>query len=239
MKRYLIVLIFNFMIFLPAVCQESKSMEVRILFQGLVMDAVDFSPLSNSQIAINNVFTAVSSDDGTFAFYVYRNDTVVFSNLGYKSTILYISDTLSGKEFIAGVYMQSDTLSIGDVVIIPRLSNLRSDILNAKSKTPETFNNAKYNVAISAYQGRNSISSLGTPEDNYAVISQKQKEDAYSRGGIPSDKIAGISPLLLIPAAYLLINGPPELPAPMKPYFSGYEVDQINKKYLEIKRLRE
>jgi hypothetical protein len=63
--------------------------------------------------------------------------------------------------------------------------------------------------------------------------------NAYERGGIPSDKIAGISPLLLIPAAYMLIKGVPEKPEPFRQELTNEEVDQINKKYLEILRKKE
>jgi len=213
--------------------QEKGNAGIRIIFHGLVMDANTLSPLANSQIMINRTFSSVSSDDGTFAFYVNRNDTVVFNSLGYKATILYVSDTLTGREFIAGVYMHTDTLSIGEVVIVPSLRNLKSEILNARSKTPTTFDNARYNVAISAYQGRNSQGKLGDPASNYALLSQKQKIDAFERGGIPSDKMVGLSPLLLIPVAYFLIHGLPEKPAPLKSQLSDQEVDQIQKKYLE------
>jgi hypothetical protein len=198
------------------------------------MDAKTLSPIANSQIMINRAFSSVSGNDGTFAFYVNRNDTVVFKSLGYKSTILYISDTLTGREFIAGIYMNSDTLSIGEVVIVPRFTNLKSEILNARTKTPAIMENARYNVAISAYQGRNSQNKLGDPAANYELLRQKQKVDAYERGGIPSDKMVGISPLLLIPAAYLLIHGLPEKPAPLTPQLNNQEVDQIHKKYLEM-----
>jgi hypothetical protein len=209
MNRLYLYLLFTIFVVHPGTSQDIKDQGLRILFQGIVRDASTFTPVPNSQIMINREFSSVSDIDGVFVFYVYRSDTVVFSSLGYKSTTMLISDTLSGKEFMAGVYMQTDTLAIGDVVIIPRLSNLRSEILNAKNKTPETFNNARYNLAVSAYQGRNSVSSLSSPEDSYAVVIQRQKEDAFSRGGIPSDKILGISPLLLVPAAYMLLKGPP------------------------------
>lgn len=218
--------------------QEKGNAGIRIIFHGLVMDANTLSPLANSQIMINRTFSSVSSDDGTFAFYVNRNDTVVFNSLGYKATILYVSDTLTGREFIAGVYMHTDTLSIGEVVIVPSLRNLKSEILNARSKTPTTFDNARYNVAISAYQGRNSQGKLGDPASNYALLSQKQKIDAFERGGIPSDKMVGLSPLLLIPVAYFLIHGLPEKPAPLKSQLSDQEVDQIQKKYLETLKQR-
>ncbi|TAL72062.1 MAG: hypothetical protein EPN88_05185 [Bacteroidetes bacterium] len=241
MKRIFLLILSVSWIVSPCFCQEKVNTEVRILFQGLVIDASTLSPIPNSQIMINRIFSSVSGDDGTFEFYVHSNDTVLFKRLGYKSTVMYVSDTLTGREFVAGIYMNTDTLSIDEVVIVPRFTNLKSEILNARSKTSPTFGNARYNVALSAYQARNSQGTLGNPADNYALISQKQKVDAYERGGIPSDKIMGISPLLLIPAAYLLIKGIPEKPGPYKSRLTDQELDQLNKKYLEIikqKKLR-
>ena len=95
------------------------------------------------------------------------------------------------------------------------------------------MDNARYNVAISAYQGKTSQGKLGDPVTNYGLIRQQLKVNAYEKGGIPSDQIAGISPLLLIPAAYLLIHGVPEKPAPFEHSLTDKEVEQIQKKYLE------
>jgi hypothetical protein len=238
MKRFYALFITFLIIFFPGYCQENKTSPVRILFHGLVMDASSLEPIANSQILINRKFSSVSDTGGGFAFYVFRRDTVIFKSLGYKSAILNVSDTLTGSEFIAGVYMYVDTLSIGEVVIVPRLTNIRSELYNAGNKTPSTFDNARYNVAISAYQGRTTRNQLGDPATNYELLRQRQKVDAFERGGIPSDKILGISPFMLIPAAYLLIHGLPEKPAPLKPQITRQEVEQINKKYLENLRRR-
>ena len=202
------------------------------------MDASTLEPVSNSQIMINNAFSSVSGVDGSFIFYVSRRDTVTFKSLGYKESVMHISDTLLGPEFIAGIYMSSDTLSIGEVIILPGYVNLKSDILNAKSKAPPGMENARYNVAISAYQGKNSQNILGDPQDNYAVISQRQKVDAFEKGGIPSDHIVGFNPLIFLPAAYLLLHGMPENPAPLNPQLTDQEVSQIQKKYLETRQQR-
>lgn len=238
MKRIFILILLICIIIQTGLSQEKENAGIRILFRGLVMDASTFSPLANSQIDINRAFSSVSDEDGTFSFYVNRHDTVVFSSLGYKPVILYVSDTLTGREFNAGIYMHTDTLSIGEVVIVPRFTNLKSEILNARSKTPSTMENARYNVAVSAYQGRNSQNKLGDPADNYAHLRQKQKINAYEKGGIPSDQIVGISPLLLIPAAYLLIKGIQEKPAPLSPQLNDSDIDQIQKKYLETLKQR-
>ncbi len=238
MKRLIILFLLAGFINNSGLSQVNENTGVRILFQGVVMDAGTFSPIVNSQITINRVFSSVSGNEGTFSFYVNRSDTVIFNSLGYKQTTFFISDTLSGKEFIAGVYMNSDTLKIGEVIIVPRFSNLKSEIMNAPSRAPSTMDNAKYNVAVSAYAGRNSISSLGDPESNYEMLRQRQKVNAYEKGGIPSDRILGISPLMLIPAAYLLIHGLPEKPAAYKPEITSRELADLNKRYLELLKQR-
>jgi len=39
---------------------------------------------------------------------------------------------------------------------------------------------------------------LGDPAINYEVIRQRQREDAYSKGQIPSDKIGRVKSIMLI-----------------------------------------
>lgn len=240
MKHLLLIVLLCNIIFCSGFSQQKEISGNRILFQGLVMDAATLSPVVNSQIMINRIFSSVSDNNGTFAFYVNRRDTVVFKSLGYKSTILYISDTLSGREFIAGIYMKSDTVSIGEVLIIPRVTNLKSDIMNSRSKTPANFDNARYNVAISAYQGR-TTTSQGTSNDpaySYSMLSQKQKINAYGKGQIPSDQIFGANALLLIPAAILYLRGMPEKPGPLKSDLSDHELDMLQKRYFETLKPR-
>lgn len=202
------------------------------------MDANSLLPLSNSQILMNSVFSSVSNTDGTFSFFVNRNDSILFRHLGYKPTLLFISDTLKGREFVAGIFMNSDTISIGEVIIVPKYTNLKSEIMNAPSREPSTMDNARYNVANAAYQGRTTQGKLGDPATNYDLLRQKQKVDAYEKGGIPSDKIAGISPFLLVPAAYLLIHGLPEKPGPQEQKLTQQELGEIQKKYQELLQQR-
>jgi hypothetical protein len=200
------------------------------------MDAHTFAPVSNSQILINRSFTSVSNAEGTFAFFVNRFDTVFFKHIGYKSTMFLVSDTLVGREFMAGIFLKNDTVSIGEVVIVPRFVNLKSEIMNAPSKIPSTMDNARYNVALSGYSGRTTQGKLGDPSTNYGLLRQRQKINAYEKGGIPSDRIAGLNPLLLLPAAYLLIHGAPQKPEPFEQRLTDQELEQIRKKYQEIQQ---
>jgi hypothetical protein len=236
--RETILLLLLLFCFSPGFSQENEKPGLRILFRGLVLDASDLAPLPNTQIMVNRLFSSVSDHDGSFSFYANRSDTIVFRMLGYKQENLKLNDTLSGQEFIAGIYMQRDTMLIGEVVIIPRYVNLKSDILNSPNKTPATFDNARYNVAVSAYQGKTTAGKLGDAQDNYAALKQKQKISAFERGGIASENIAGLNPFILIPAAYLLLKGLPEKPPAYKTHISESEVDQINNAYLELQKQR-
>jgi hypothetical protein len=233
MKKYLTGF-FIFFTFLSLIYgQELKNTGSRILFHGLVVDADTQVPLPGTQILINKAFSSVSGDEGKFAFYAGRLDTVIFRRLGYKSAILLISDTLTAREFNAGIYMHTDTLSMDEIVIVPRFRNLKSEILYSRSESSTELDNARYNLEVSAYQGKITSNKLGDPAANYELLRQRMREDAYSKGQIPSDRLVGISPLLLFPAAYLLMNGLPENPPPLQPHLTDQEINQIHRKYME------
>jgi hypothetical protein len=232
MKRFALLILISNLIVIACFSQEKENSGVRILFHGIVMDATTLTPISNSQILINRKYSAIANPDGRFAFFVNIRDSVLFKHLGYKPTLLYVSDTLAGKDFVAGIFMNSDTLSIGEVVIIPRFNNLKSLIMNSPSKVPATMDNARYNVAVSGYQGRTTQGKLMDPAANYSLLRQKMKVNAYEKGGIPSDMIAGFSSILM-PAAYLLIHGTPERAGPFEQDLTSEELNQINKRFLE------
>lgn len=213
--------------------QVKDNAAIKILFQGKVFDAGTLLPLVDTRLSVNEQFTSVSKTDGSFALYVNIHDTLAFTRIGYRPVMVVINDTLVGKQYIAGIFMNVDTLDIGEVIIVPRNSSLRSAIMNARSTTSPEIENARNNVAISAYQGRTTTGKLGDPASNYQLLRQQQKINAFEKGGIPSDRIAGISPFMLLPAAFLLFNGFPESPDSFKPDISDDELNRIMKEYLK------
>jgi hypothetical protein len=222
------------------VCYSQKSMEGArpILFRGIVFDASNQSRLPGSSILVNRILSALSAENGAFSFYAGKKDTVVFTMMGYKSATLIVNDTLTAAEFLTGVYLQTDTILIGEVIIVPKLPNLKAEMMNPRVTTDIKTENARSNISIATYQGKTSQGKLGDPAINYEMMRQKQKIDAYERGGIPSDKMVAISPLLLIPAVYLLIHGVPETPPPPKSQISSKEMDELQKMYQELLKNR-
>ena len=209
-----------------------------VLFRGVIIDASSQVRLGNSQILINRSMAAISAGDGTFSFYANKHDTIIFSLLGYKPASIIVSDTLSGTEFLTGVYLETDTLLIDEVIIVPKLTSLKSEMMNPKIKSDARIENARSNISIASYQGRISQGKLGDPVTNYDLLRKHQKIDAFEKGGIPSDKIVGISPFMIIPAAYLLIHGLPETPSPPKAQISSKDLEDLQKRYIELTKSR-
>lgn len=236
MKQFILIMFLLLLMSNRGYPQEVSVSQGLIRFNGIVMDSKTNYPLANTQIIINRRHLFVSDKEGNFAFYVNKRDTVVFTRLGYRTAHFLVSDTLTGREFLAGIYMSSDTLEIAEVIITPRLRNLKSELMNSKIKPNIPLENAKYNLALSAYQGRMGQNKMGDPAINYKVLQQKQQDEAYSKGQLPSDRIVGLSPFLLLPAAYLLINGFPDKPSPMESQLTSQEIDRINRIYLEKTR---
>ena len=154
--------------------------------------------------------------------------------LGYKPVSLIVSDTLRSREFLTGVYLQSDTIEIGEVIIVPRFNNLKAEMMNPRIEQNARLENAKSNITIASYVGRTSQPRMGDPNINYQILRNKQMRAAYEKGGIPSDQMVGISPFLLIPAAYLLIHGLPEAPRPPDPNISQRDLDELNRLYFQM-----
>jgi hypothetical protein len=205
-----------------------------ILFRGVVMDASNQERLIGADIQVNRKVFEVTAEDGTFSFYAHKRDTIRFKMLGYKSTTLVVSDTLTSTEFLTGVYLETDTMHMGEVIIVPKIANLRAEMINPGIKNDPLLENAVSNITTASYVGRTTEAKLGNPTANYNYLSRKMKYDAFERGTIPSDRILGLSPFLIVPAAYLLIYGVPEIPPPPKAQITSKDLSELRIKYLEL-----
>jgi len=217
--------------------QQDKNGE-RILFRGVILSASTGERLAGSRVFINRSLSGIARDDGTFSFFALKRDTVVFDMMGYKPSRLIVADSLRSKEFLTGIYLQTDTTMIDEVVIIPNLAGLKAEMMNPPRVVDQKLENARSNLNMAAYQGMVREDKLGDPASNYDLLRQQQKTRAYERGGIPSDRMVALSPLMLLPAAYLLLHGPPEIPQPPARGLSQKEIGEITKRYFELLQSR-
>lgn len=231
--RYIITLLLLLLSSQLKVIAQEAAENSLVLIHGIILDAESESEVSNAHISINRISSAVSDLEGKFSIYVYRGDTVQFSFLGYRD-VTFVTDTLPGRSYVAGIFMQRDTMLIGEVIIHPRMGDLKTEFMNSDAQRSSELQNAQNNLIVSTYQGINSSAELGDPGTNYDLLRRRQTINAYEKGGIPSDQMMNLNVISLIPATiYILANGLPEKPPPPKPHVSYSEIEKMKRAYRE------
>ncbi len=227
-KSYIFILSsILFILFASARCeaQVGKTVAKPILFRGIVFNGITQDPIDGVKYVSDSV--RYTDGRGMFSFYAVPFDTITFEHEGFKSFLFRIPDTLRTREYTTAIYMHPDTLILNEVVILPSMMDLKYEIMSSQPGTNYQLINAENNLRISSYQGITGINKMGDPATNYRILQEKQKIDAFEKGGIPSDKMVSLNPLILVPAAYLLIKGLPEKPAPPKPFLSTKELQDL------------
>ncbi|MBE0675326.1 MAG: hypothetical protein IH591_11740 [Bacteroidales bacterium] len=205
-----------------------------LLLTGLVIDAKSGQHLPNVQYYSRLSGGGVTNSEGHFSLFASTGDTIEFRMVGYKPSLLPINQSHSAREYLVLVPMMTDTLEIGEVLVMPRIGDLRSVAEGASVNDIRQYENARGNINISVHQGLTGTSRLGDPSVNYEMLRKKQTYDAYEKGGIPSDRMLAVSPLLIVPALYLLINGMPEKPDAPQPQLSYKDIERLKNAYREL-----
>ena len=86
---------------------------------GVVCDRDSIFPLRNALCRLDSTYRGVD-EDGRFAFEVKMGDTLVFSHVGYVPVKIVVSDTLTQRDYLLGIFMTRDTVLLAEVVVIPR-----------------------------------------------------------------------------------------------------------------------
>lgn len=120
MKYYkkIITSILIFLICGNIFAQESK--ENLIQFSGVVVSADSIRAIPYTSIIILNMGRGTICDYyGYFSFVAKKQDTVVFSSIGYKKDIFIIPDTITSNRYSLIQVMSSDTIMLTETVIYP------------------------------------------------------------------------------------------------------------------------
>jgi len=220
-------LTFLFILIASSLLKLSAQQLEPILFHGLVVDTETHQPLKGAHYIIRDKTAGAADNRGMVSFYARHRDTVRFSCVGYKDFHLVIGDTLLAQEYVLGIYLSSDTLLIPAVVVMPRLVNIRAEIMAEKPGIDDATMNATNNLKISAYQGLTAATRLDDPAANYEVIRRAQAMAAGEKGGIASGQMVSFSPFTIIPLIYILARGLPENPPAPAPHISAKELSRI------------
>lgn len=114
LKKSLIILIFSlFGIFTFG--QENKLVQ----FSGVIRN-LKYEPVENVHIInLDKGTGTISNQKGMFSFIVRPADSILFRAVGYKSSLVYIPDTIKSSHYPRDVYLLNDTIQLAEVKIFP------------------------------------------------------------------------------------------------------------------------
>lgn len=108
-----------FLFFLEAQAQEEDD-DIYVQFSGIVVtgDSIQSVPFTN--IVIKSTWRGTVADYyGYFSFVARKNDTIVFSAVGFKKAEFVIPDTIMADRYSLIQVMSSDTILLAQTVIYP------------------------------------------------------------------------------------------------------------------------
>lgn len=90
-----------------------------IIFSGIIIHTEMNLPLPDVACRRGNISVA-SNDAGQFVLRVGRGDSVRFSHIGFMPYTIVVPDSLTDPEYMLGVFLSPDTITLPEVVIVRR-----------------------------------------------------------------------------------------------------------------------
>lgn len=131
---------------------------------------------------------AASDHRGIFSIISLPGDTIFFSAIGYKSTILTVPPSITGNHFITDVILVTDTIMIGEVLVLPwkTYSEFKRAVIENKPVDP-LMENMEYNLALVEQQIWSDM--RATPGEAYRYTMQQMSDNLYTRGQMPANNL--------------------------------------------------
>ena len=131
---------------------------------------------------------AASDHRGIFSIISLPGDTVFFSAIGYKSTLLTIPAGITGNHYITDVIMVTDTILIGEVLVLPwkTYSEFKRAVVENKPVDP-LLENMEYNLALVEQQIWSDMTP--SPGQAYRFTMQQMSDNLYTRGQMPANNL--------------------------------------------------
>jgi len=184
MRRTLIIVVL-----LLIICKLSYSQREKLIQLSGVVRNEYLQPVQFAHIVIQSKNRGTISDlNGMFSFVVEPLDTVLFTAVGYKRVGLVIPDTLTKYHLPVDIYMETDTIWIEEVIILPwkTYEEFREAFLSLELPDND-LKRAYRNIALIKDQIYYSpyYSDIPDPDLNYQYTLKERYNELYTKGQLP------------------------------------------------------
>jgi hypothetical protein len=128
-------LIFLVLLFSPQLLFAQDTNEKLVQFSGVTITADSLTAVPFTKIVIRGSNKGVISDGlGYFSFVAHKQDTILFTALGYKPASFIIPDTITKQRYSLIQLMTGDTLTLSAAYIFPwpTLEDFKRAFVNMK-----------------------------------------------------------------------------------------------------------
>lgn len=151
MRKYVISIVFLYL------CSGVFGQIIKpdtIKLSGIVLDADSLNAMSNVHITSQKRKGFVTDEYGQFSFKINTLDTLTFTYMGYKPYTFIIPDTLKIYNYMAGVILNKDTISLSEVIILPWMNKRQFKQSFAENTPDQNTVNAKRNLNLAGHTAR-------------------------------------------------------------------------------------
>jgi hypothetical protein len=161
-----------------------------ILLTGVVVTGDSLTRLPFTNILITNKNAGTTSDNnGYFSFRADKNDTIVFSTVGFKKGRYIVPDSLNRNHYSIVQIMTNDTVYLQETIVYPWKSYEEfGEELVTMVPPPTDDDRARINLSnAQLYERYQNIYMDG--EANSKYLSRLRSEEAYYAGQVPPFQI--------------------------------------------------
>ena len=164
-----------------------------ILLTGVTVTGDSLTPVPFANIWITNKKTGTSTDGGGyFSFRADKNDTIMFSAIGFKNSRFIVPDSLFKNHYSIVQILTNDTVYLQETIIYPWKSYEEfGEELITMQPPPTDDDRAKVNLSnAQLYERYQNVNMDG--DANFKYQNKLRSEKAYFAGQVPPYQIFNV-----------------------------------------------
>ena len=198
MRKLIFCCVIILALFLSKETKAQKYNLDSIFFTGAIMDQADLKSLPYAHFWVNKKRGGIANEYGKFSFWVNSGDTIKYSFVGYHDVDVIVSDTLQQEDYLFGVFLAKDTITLQEVLILPRFGDFKEAFMNAKINTPE-YVRAKNNVNSATYEALTTRPKTMDAKANTDLLIKNHVSAIENKTMVPVEMTAGVSTTRTLP----------------------------------------
>jgi hypothetical protein len=148
MSRIQIVFVFVFFLFsFVGSAQEKDTIPIHL--SGMVVTSDSIKPIPFASVSIQGTDRGTIADEkGFFSMITYRNETIIFSSIGFKPAYYHIPDTMNKDRYMLIQSLHTDTIYIDETYIFPwrTYEQFKTEFVKAEIPDEKEYSRALKNI---------------------------------------------------------------------------------------------